>query len=543
MMRTLAVATLTLVMPALFALQARIACADSSPAGRQIVDASPYIDRSLPDAGLQRAIDAAARHEGPAIVQLPAGTFELSAYLFLRSDVTLKGLGEQTVLKLARDEQRRSVVAESADEAARITLDGDLSELKPGTLISVWRDGANTDGVDLRHHVVQRLEGQDVILDQSYDFSLRLASRPHVSWGMSSRIVEGVERGATSVRVANPGMFRPGQAVGFSGVGRRWGHYFGLISAIDGEVLRLDRAVNVEADAGAVIHLAHCMITAFGQNNVGVEDLVIRGFEDERRSPWGGFTYAAIHIVDAEDIAIRNVSVHDWYGDGFSIQAGRRAIVENCRAIRNDGHGFHPGTRFENAVFTHLTSTHNAGDGLYFCWYNNRVNVRKSILSDNRLNGVGGLGNPGDVNNIVEENTIERNGKTGVQIIGGPNSGNVVRNNVIRDNSFRQPGQWPGILIASADAESSSGATIEGNVVESTSDSPTQWIGIEERHAAPRDDLKDRADPASGLFLVDDNRFIANRLSNHRIADLVLRGSKSVVAGGHGRVQDERRRP
>lgn len=535
MARTICIAAFTL-----FALSLRIANADSPAAQRPVVDAASHIDRALPDAGIQRAIDAAAEHEGGAVVQLPAGTFELSAYLFLRSGVTIKGHGEQTILKLVTDELRRTVAAPAAGGATRITLEGDLSALKPGTLIHVWRNGASTHNVHMRNHIVKAVEGQDVVLDGPYSFALQMATKPHVSWGRSSRIVDAVESGATSVRVLHPEMFKVGHAVTFSGEGNMWGHYYGLVTAVEGQNVTLDRVVDMKVKADSTIHLAHCMITADGQTHIGVESLAIRGFADERGSPWGGFTLGAIHTTKTTHITIRNVSVHDWNGDAFSIQGGEHAAVENCQALRNAGHGFHPGTRFLDANFTNLVSTHNTGDGFYYCWHNNRVHVRKSILSDNGSYGVGGLGNPGDRNNIVEDNTIERNGRAGIYMGGGPNSGNTVRNNIIRDNSAAKPGEWPGILITAIPSEPSSGAIIEGNTIESTSESPTQWVGIEERHHEARANTKDKADPATGLLLADNNRFIANRLSNHRTADLILRGPNSKVEGEHGQVKEDR---
>jgi hypothetical protein len=310
---------------------------------------------------------------------------------------------------------------------------------------------------------------------------------------------------------------------------------------LDGDTLHLAWPLTVSPVAGSIAQRMHSLLTAEGMENVGVEDLVLEGFADARKPTAGSFYIAALHTHETRKVAVRRVVVRDWHSDAFSFQNGGDLVVEDCTATRNVGHGFHPGTDWQGAEFLRIASQNNASDGFYYCWHNRGVNIRESKLTGNGGYGVGGLGNPGDNGNVVEGNLIEGNGLAGVEMRGGPkNHGNTVVGNTIRDNSRAAPGKHPGVLVSAIWTESPTGAIVRGNVIESTLAEPTQWVGIEERHATPLEKRKELADPATGLVMVDESTFEDNRLRGHKTADIIVRGRTTQAAGNEGRVVDER---
>ena len=305
-------------------------------------------------------------------------------------------------------------------------------------------------------------------------------------------------------------------------------------------MVTLDRALTVDAPAGTQVYLQHSAITADGEKIIGVEDLVIRGREGALKTSGGGFQLSGIHFARVEDVTLRNVEVHHWNADGFSIQAGQNLLVENCVATNNRGHGYHPGTGWNNGEFINVRGENNGNDGLYYCWHNENVNVRDSVFIGNGKHGIGGLGVPGDHNNTIEGNTIERNGQAGIEMPGGNDTNNMIRNNIIRDNSQARPGAWPGILVTAIGSANHSHArkiTIEGNTIESTLEEPTQWVGIEERHAKVNPEM---ASAINGYHVADRNRIIGNKLSGHRTADIIVRGPNTIVEDNEGTVVEER---
>ena len=493
-----------------------------------MVDAKAFIDPALPDCGIQKAIDSLPKTGG--VVVLPEGTFVLERYLYLKSGTMLRGQGEKTILHVGRPEQRRNVTARVRG-IAEVPVEGDLTGLKPGMIVFAWRYLNPGFAGYIREYRVKEVQGQVVVLHEPSTYELLPANKAQLSWGLTTALAAPAVRSARTIEVEHPDLFKPGDAIAFSGKGDLWDHHFNVITAIDGNTLTLERTLTVASDAGALVHHAYCLITADGEKNIGVEDLVIQGWESEEKPRWGGFNLGGFHTVRCDNITLKNVTVQDWNGDAISIQSGKEARVENCAVLRNRGRGFHPGTNFTNAEFVNCKAIGNDGDGFYYCWHNNNVNLRNSLIKDNRNNGVGGLGNPGDRKCIVEGNTIEGNARAGVEINGGMSSGSIIRNNIIRDNSRSKPGSWPGIAIY-ATAEDAQDYLIEGNTVESTLETPTQWIGIEERNGDPvKREIERKGKKVEVTKLADRNRIVKNTVKGHKTADILAVGPNTVVEG------------
>lgn len=490
------------------------------------VDAVRFIDRSLAGCGIQKAIDSLPPEGG--VVQLPEGRFSLERYLFLKSGVTLKGKGAETVLSVGKPETRRYVAADVKGGSTEIALKGDLAGLKPGAIVHAWRFRNPSWLGYIKPYMVKSIEGQTISLHTPSKYPLLLRNKAQVSWGMTTRLAADAVKGGTTIRIEHPDLLEPGYAIHFQGKGDMWDQHFNVVTAIDGDTCTLERSLTVSAGKGELVQHAHCAITADGQSNIGVEDLDIEGWKGEEKPCWGGFTLGGIHFVRCSDIAVRNVNVRWWNGDAFSVQSGKNARVENCSAVECRGRGFHPGTNFENGEFVNLKSLRNAGDGFYYCWHNRNVNLRNSRLQDNGGNGVGGLGNPGDRRCIVEGNTITGNACAGIGVNGGILSGTVIRNNIVRDNSRSNPGAYAGIAIY-ASAEDAKQYTIEGNTVESTLENPTQWVGIEERNGKPlRRERMRKGKTQIVTKLADENVIRNNKVSGHKKADILIIGPKTV---------------
>ena len=498
-------------------------------ATRPCVDAGAFLDRSRADCGFQKAIDSLP--PGGGVVLLPEGRFVLERYLFLKSGTTLRGRGKKTVLAVGRPETRRRVARDLKSGSMEVPMEGDLAGLEPGMVVYAWRFRVPGWMGHIKPYRVKEVRGQTVVTTKPVRCELLRRNEAQLSWGLTTALAAPAAKGEKSIQVEHPQLFRPGYALAFSGKGDIWNHHFNAIAAIDGNALILERPLGVSADKGTLVHHAYCMVTADGQKNIAVEDLVVQGWPGDEKPVVGRFYFSGIHTVRCSGVAVRNVQVRDWQADGVSIQAGRNCRVEHCIAVRNRGHGFHCGTGFQDAEFAHLTAIGNGGDGFYYCWHNVRVDVRHCTLSDNHGHGVGGLGNPGDRHNTVEHNTIERNGRAGVCINGGKVSGNTIRHNVIRDNSRAKPGQWPGIALF-ASTEDARSYTIENNTIESTLDPPTQWVGIEERHGTPIRREKQRdGKTIIETRIADENTIRQNTLAGHRTADIILIGPMTVCEG------------
>ena len=491
-----------------------------------VVDASTFLDRSLPDCGFQKAINSLP--PGGGVVQLPEGRFVLERYLFLRSGTTLRGRGRATVLSVGKPEIRRNVAQDTKAGSTEVPLDGDPIGLEPGMIAYAWRFRVPSWMGYIKHCRVRAVRGRTVVLEEPSKYDLLLRNQSQLSWGLTTALAAPAKKGEKTIQVEHPRLLPPGYALAFSGKGDIWDHHFNAVVSAEGDTLTLERPLTVDAPKGTLVHHAYCMITADGQEHIGVEELDVAGWPSPEKPVIGRFYFSGIHTVRCSHVRVRNVHVRDWQADGISIQAGEDARVEDCTAERNRGHGFHSGTGFRDGEWLGLQATDNGADGFYYCWHDVNVNVRNSLLADNGGHGIGGLGNPGDRRCTVEGNTITGNGRAGVCVNGGMDSGSVLRGNTIRDNSKAKPGAWPGIALF-ASAEDARGYTVENNIVESTLAEPTQHVGIEERHGKPmRAEVERNGKKVVQTKIADANTIRANRLSGHRKADIVLVGPSTV---------------
>jgi parallel beta-helix repeat protein len=135
--------------------------------------------------------------------------------------------------------------------------------------------------------------------------------------------------------------------------------------------------------------------------------------------------------------------------------------------------GFHAGGRLEDSEFVDNEARGNLGDGFYFCAWVTRINLKNNKFVGNQGSGVGGLGDSGDKNNVVENNVCEANGKNGIQLWDGVD--NIVRDNTCLNNSQSSPGRFSGISLAAT-----SSSVVTGNRCFDTQPKKTQKHGIEE---------------------------------------------------------------
>jgi hypothetical protein len=490
--------------------------------------------RGAPDCGIQSAIDARAS-QGGGVVQLPAGEFPLTRYLFLRTGVTLRGAGEgKTILTVGNAPSPHRITGQNL-ATGTLDVEGDLSSLRPGTTVCLLPYGPGTWAGHMEYPAVQSASGQTITLDTMAKRAGAANQNPYALWGNVTRLAAQAIKGERTIRVTDPGVCKPGFAFTLNGDGDMWGYHYNVVAATTGDTVYLDRPLTVTAPTGSLVNLAFAMITSEKQERLAVEDLTLRGFRTASfQAHWSGFQLAGFHTWACSNVTLRHVTVENWNGDGISIQGGTKALVDSCTARGCAGHGFHPGTGLKTGLFTNILSTGNSGDGVYYCWHNDGVDVVDSVLTNNGSHGVGGLGNPGDVHSTVARNLIADNGLAGIHVYGGPSSGNAIVGNLIRNNSRRKPGDWPGVALYALYQEGSSGCRVAGNTIENTVMPETQWVGIGEQHAKADARFLKNADPATGLFLSDHNCIISNQFRGHKTADILVAGPHTTVGEGQG---------
>jgi len=509
-------------------------------AQKPVVEAK--IDPKLPDCGIQRAIDEAAEMSGGGIVRLPEGTFLLRRGLVLKSGVEIVGAGmDKTILRPAK----RSITA----RATGLQLDGDRAivqlegipdgfEVGLGTMLTVSMPAG---------HAITTRSGEILALDPSAGTATVSApnGKPSGKFGENptSLMMTGLEyalgkdivKGETEIHLKNTKGIAPGDelTIGTPENDSMPNHVF--VKEVNGNTVVLDAPLECDLTMVAasddknknrsrLVWAVFPMIHGHHLEDSAVRDLTVRGYANEGPVPLQRrYTVSGMHLFDTTRLVLERVAARNWHTDGISIQNAKDGNILHCEATDNLGNGLHPGTDTNRLVFDGNLSRNNAGDGLYFCWHNKNMTITNSKFIGNQSHGIGGLGNPGDVGNTIENNVIADNGMAGIHINGGKVSQNVIRGNTIENNSKSKPGAYPGIWFGIS-VEDARNYTIEGNTIRSTVTPATQLVGIEERNGAK-----------GGVS--DENIIKDNTFSGLEKADVIQVGKSTVVEGAKNVVQ------
>ncbi|MBA3468017.1 MAG: right-handed parallel beta-helix repeat-containing protein [Herpetosiphonaceae bacterium] len=524
----------------------------SLPAAAQtVIDATPYLDASKPDYGIQAAINAAAA--GGGIVQLPAGTFPLETYLQLSSRVTLKGRGSSTVLTTGRKDTRVLVTASYNSNTTNTIQVSDVSGMRAGMTVFLWRSSAINNPPSAFSITAVDPANRRITLDKTVSFYLT-ANTSQVAYGLYTVLTEtvsGRDNDVRTITVADPSIVRVGEAIMIksdrqgsdpflnpSGGEGTWGVETNIVTAINlsTKTITLKNDITINAYAGTVVFHGYGAIFAQGQrsqgvrvSNIGVADLVIQGWAGSEKPAFHEFYIGGINFVYCDRATISNVTVRGWHSDGVSLQTCSNSTVSDVTSSQNRGHGFHPGTGANNVEFVRIQALGNlgfsgrgtAGDGLFYCWSNQNVNIRQGTFSDNAGSGVGDLGGGDsngtypDTSSTVEDSLMERNGRAGIEINGGGLTANtIIRRNTVRNNN-RLNGDYAGIQIAAKKGHAQR-YTIDSNLVETTLSPATQLYGIRELNQG---------------YSANYNTLSNNTVLNHSLGNVVKVGPNTVESG------------
>ncbi|MBM7846512.1 right-handed parallel beta-helix repeat-containing protein [Herpetosiphon giganteus] len=507
------------------------------------IDATPYLNPLAPDFGIQAAIDTAAA-QGGGTVSLPAGTFTLETYLDLKTGVTLQGVGAETILKAGRNEQR-VFVTQGGSNLSTIKV-ANIAAFRVGMIVYVWRS------TELRFlpgsYEIMSLDttNQTITLDRAVNYPLT-ANVSQVSYGLYTKLTAAATQGSNVISVADTSVFKPGEGIiikGTEGTGiGNWGVEQNMVDSINtsNNTITLKKPLTLSVPSNSVVSHAYSAIFALGTNfnnrlqNMGVRDLTIEGWNTNQKPAFYEFYIGAINFVYCRFVTIDNITVRYWHSDGVSLQSCDQSTVSNSLATANRGHGFHPGTTSRDIEFVKIQGISNlgyaargtAGDGLYYCWGNQRVNIRQSVFRNNAGSGVGDLGggdtdnSARDTDNIIEDSIMEGNVRAGVEVNGGGNAANnIIRRNIIRDNNTGNQ-DYAGINLLSKRGPAQR-YTVQDNIIENTTG--TQKFGVREANLA--------VPPTTPVnYLTDFNTIINNIIYNHPSNNLVVIGPNTVATG------------
>ncbi len=192
----------------------------------------------------------------------------------------------------------------------------------------------------------------------------------------------------------------------------------GIISEVKKDRLILAAPVPVDWNGKKSIHVGNVFSAVYidQQGGVTLSGITVRGRHAPDGESWGSgaFFLAAFSSFNCGDITIRDCVAENWPSDGFSMQSGGNVRVYDCEARGNAVHGFHVGTWLTRSWIGHVLAEDNGSCGLFYCLGNNEVIASRSTFRNNSDYGIGNIGDAGDTDCLVIDNTCEKNGRAGI---------------------------------------------------------------------------------------------------------------------------------
>ncbi len=356
---------------------------------------------------LQAAVDYVG-NLGGGLVEIGAGEFLMRDSLHLRSRVTVRGAGEQTILK--KDREYRSLLA----------ADGDFGE----TAITVQ----NPEGFAVGRGVY-------------------VASRTQRNFlGVCATILNARDSYFTLSRSMNADLLMTDDAFAAT-----------IFPVISGYNLQDARIENLCIDGNR----ANNPTKVDGCRTAGI--FLYRGDHCRISNCWvRDYNGDGISFQQSNDVEVDSCQVRGCAGFGLHPGSGsQRPSVKNCRAIENGEDGFFFCWRVRGGVAEGNLLENNGGYGMSIGHKDSENAVRNNTVIGNKLGGVYWRNEtePMAAHRITfEGNTVRDNEGWGV-FVDGVTGGTILRNNIIEDTGKGR--QKIGIRIG----EKAGDVTLEGNQI------------------------------------------------------------------------------
>lgn len=330
---------------------------------------------------LQAAVDYVGKLGG-GLVEVGPGEYLMHDSLHMRSGVTVRGAGAETVFK--KDAEVRSLLA----------ADGDYGECA----VTV----ANPEGFEIGYgvHVATR--------------------RVHGFHTVCATILNKKDNYLTLSRPLNDDCMMADGAFAAT--------IFPIISAYNVENFRIER-VTIDGNRDHNTRIDGCRGAGifFYQGDGGIiADCIVRGYSGD-----------GVSFQQSNDAQVLNCTVEQCAGGGIHPGSGsQRAVVRGCKSLHNDADGFFFCWRVRNAVVEDNEFRGNGGVGVSIGHKDSENTIRHNVIADNAKGGVlwRDEAEPMAAHNITfVENTVSNNGPYEL-FVSGQTNGTVIRGNAIESN-------------------------------------------------------------------------------------------------------------
>ena len=263
--------------------------------------------------------------------------------------------------------------------------------------------------------------------------------------GVQTNYIVDADYGELKLTVENTEGFEVGMKIQVTDADNSscWNVSTAYITDISDNIIYIDKGLirDYRSDKNGLVSNASSVIEIVDAENAKVSNLTVDGNRSENFFA-DGCNSAGILILHSKEIAVDNVLVKDFNGEGISWQITENVSVTNSEISGSGNTGLHPGTGSPFSVIANNNVHHNDVDGLFICW-----RVYQSEVSGNQFHDNGRFGictGHKDVDVLFENNHIFSNKSDGIHFRGERESNaphrNTFINNIIEDNGTKEGG-------------------------------------------------------------------------------------------------------
>ena len=215
--------------------------------------------------------------------------------------------------------------------------------------------------------------------------------------------------------------------------------------AVHGNRFKLDRRLeerfHLEGDPQIATNFA--LVQCTNAADVLIESIAVDGNKAQNEMlDKGMFDDGAIRLDESNRIAMRDVTVRNFYCDGIVWGISHDVWVENCDLYDGARLALHSGSGSQRSVVRGNRMRRSA-EGIYFCWGAQHGLYEKNVIE---YCNYGMTFGHSDSDNLIRDNDIRRSGEAGIHFRGG-NKAFAPHRNRIEGNHIVDSGGEKGIGI------------------------------------------------------------------------------------------------
>jgi hypothetical protein len=194
---------------------------------------------------------------------------------------------------------------------------------------------------------------------------------------------------------------------------------------------RLEERFHLEGEPKIATNFA--LVQCTNVSDAVIENITVDGNKAHNEMlDKGAFDDGSVRMDECNRIAVRGVTVREFYCDGIVWGISHDVLVENCHLYDGARLAVHSGSGSQRSIVRE-NRMQRSGEGIYFCWGAQHGLYERNVIEDCSYGMT--LGHS-DSDNLIRDNDIRRSREAGIHFRGGnkafaPHRNRFERNRIV----------------------------------------------------------------------------------------------------------------